>query len=55
MSRENDKFMLRMPDGMRDRVKEEAERNYRSMNAEIVFQLSRVYTQPETQKADAMA
>jgi hypothetical protein len=55
MSRESDKFMLRFPDGMRDHVREEAERNYRSMNAEIVFQLSRAYAQTETKKADATA
>lgn len=48
-----DKFMLRLPDGLRDRVRGEADRNCRSMNAEIVFQLSRAYAQPETQTADA--
>ncbi|MGE8126594.1 Arc family DNA-binding protein [Methylobacterium sp. NPDC080182] len=37
--RESDKFMLRMPDGMRDRLKAEAEANKRSMNAEIVARL----------------
>ncbi|MBN8933487.1 MAG: Arc family DNA-binding protein, partial [Rhizobium pusense] len=47
------KFMLRLPDGLRDRVRGEADRNCRSMNAEIVFQLSRAYAQPETQTADA--
>ncbi|QRZ15959.1 Arc family DNA-binding protein [Paracoccus methylovorus] len=35
----NDKFMLRLPDGMRDRIKAAAERNNRSMNAEIVMAL----------------
>lgn len=35
----NDKFMLRLPDGMRDRIKEAAEANNRSMNAEIVARL----------------
>lgn len=34
--RDSEKFMLRLPDGMRDRIKSEAERNNRSMNAEIV-------------------
>lgn len=38
-SRESDKFMLRMPDGMRDRVRIAAEANGRSMNAEIVAAL----------------
>jgi phage terminase Nu1 subunit (DNA packaging protein) len=36
-----DKFMLRLPDGMRDRLKAEAEKNSRSMNAEIVARLER--------------
>lgn len=53
--RNSDKFPLRLPDGMRDQIKSEADRSNRSMNAEIVFQLSRAYAQPETQKADARA
>lgn len=35
-----DKFMLRMPDGMRDRIAEAAKVNGRSMNAEIVHRLA---------------
>jgi hypothetical protein len=34
-----DKFMLRLPDGMRDAIKESAKKNNRSMNAEIVVAL----------------
>lgn len=34
-----DKFMLRLPEGMRDRIKAAADRNNRSMNAEIVLAL----------------
>ncbi|WP_276313258.1 Arc family DNA-binding protein [Ochrobactrum sp. A-1] len=34
-----DKFMLRLPDGMRERVREAAEQNKRSMNAEIIARL----------------
>jgi plasmid stability protein len=34
-----DKFILRLPDGMRDRIKVAAENNNRSMNAEIVARL----------------
>lgn len=37
--RGSDQFPLRLPDGMRDRIKAEAERNGRSMNAEIVARL----------------
>ena len=35
----SDKFMLRLPDGMRDRIKAAAEANNRSMNAEVVSAL----------------
>lgn len=38
-----DKFMLRMPDGMRDRIKIVAETNNRSMNSEIVATLEEKY------------
>ncbi|MDW9854060.1 Arc family DNA-binding protein [Sinorhizobium meliloti] len=34
-----DKYVLRLPDGMRDKLKAEAEQNGRSMNAEIVARL----------------
>lgn len=37
--RDQDKFMLRLPDGMRDRIGVEAKSNGRSMNAEIVARL----------------
>lgn len=39
-SRGSDKFMLRLPDGMRDRIKADALANDRSMTAEIVARLS---------------
>lgn len=38
-SEQADKFLLRLPDGMRERLKAEAEVNKRSMNAEIVARL----------------
>lgn len=38
-----DKFMLRMPDGMRDRIAKAAKENGRSMNAEIVRRLERTF------------
>lgn len=38
-----DKFMLRMPDGMRDRLKREAADNNRSLNAEIVARLEKSF------------
>lgn len=44
-SEQADKFLLRMPDGMREWLKSEAAKNGRSMNAEIVFRLdlSQIY------------
>lgn len=39
--RDSDKFMLRLPDGMRNRLKSEAAENNRSLNAEIVARLER--------------
>ena len=44
--RESDKFMLRLPDGMRDRIKAAADANNRSMNAEIVATLEHEYPAP---------
>lgn len=41
--RDSDKFMLRLPVGMRDRLKAEAEANKRSMNAEIVARLETTF------------
>lgn len=45
--------MVRLPDGMRDRIKEEAERNRRSMNAEIIFHLHRAFFDPLEMKEGA--
>lgn len=41
-----DKFMLRLPDGMRDRIKAAAEAANRSMNSEIVATLEERYPAP---------
>ena len=38
-SRSADKYILRLPDGMRARIRERAAANRRSMNAEIVHYL----------------
>lgn len=38
-----DKFMLRFPDGMRDRVREASELNGRSMNSEIIHRLEQSF------------
>jgi predicted DNA-binding protein len=42
-----DQFMLRLPDGMRDRIKAVAEQSGRSMNAEIVKTLDVAYPEPK--------
>jgi uncharacterized protein Yka (UPF0111/DUF47 family) len=39
--RDHDKFIVRLPDGMRERIAHEAKVNGRSMNAEIVERLER--------------
>ncbi len=46
-SRDSDKFMLRLPTGMRDRIKAAADSNNRSMNAEIVAALEEKYPGPQ--------
>ncbi|MGH0264545.1 Arc family DNA-binding protein [Sinorhizobium meliloti] len=38
-----DKYVVRLPDGMRERLKAEAEKNKRSMNAEIVARLEATF------------
>lgn len=42
-SEQQERFIVRLPDGMRDRIKAAAERNNRSMNAEIVATLELMY------------
>ncbi|MEP9376192.1 Arc family DNA-binding protein [Aquabacter sp. CN5-332] len=41
-----DKIMLRVPDGMRERIKAAAADSRRSMNSEIVFHLERALPAP---------
>lgn len=41
-----DKFMLRLPDGMREDLKEQAKKSGRSMNAEIVHRLANSLNRP---------
>ncbi|MFK0693080.1 Arc family DNA-binding protein [Mesorhizobium sp. IMUNJ 23033] len=44
--RGSDQFPLRLPDGLRDRIKEAADSRGRSMNAEIVRVLEKEYPEP---------
>lgn len=46
----NDKFMLRLPDGMREQIKDAASANNRSMNSEVVHALS-LYLATKTEGA----
>jgi len=48
-----DRFQVRMPDGLRDRIREAAEANSRSMNAEIVARLESSFD-PATNEASAL-
>lgn len=45
-SDKQDQFVLRLPDGMRDRIKVAAEANSRSMNAEIIAALEEKFPKP---------
>ena len=44
VSRESDKFMLRFPDGMRDRIARAAHTSDRSMNSEIIHRLENSFS-----------
>ncbi|QND50824.1 Arc family DNA-binding protein [Phyllobacterium sp. 628] len=44
--RGSDQFPLRLPDGLRDRIKARAEQRGRSMNTEIVLLLEREFPEP---------
>lgn len=48
--------MLRLPDGMRDRIKAAADENGRSMNSEIIATLEDAYpeTDPRTELLDLL-
>lgn len=45
-SETQERFIIRFPDGMRDRIAEEAKKNGRSMNAEIVARLEQSFSAP---------
>lgn len=51
--RNSDQFSLRFPDGMRELIREMASKNGRSMNAEIIFQLERIYGANEKSEVTA--
>lgn len=43
-SREQDKFVLRLPDGLRPRIATVSQENNRSMNSEIIYRIERSLT-----------
>lgn len=53
-SRTADKFIVRLPDGMRDKLQARAEANGRSMNSEVVSILSLALGAAETQEIDEL-
>ena len=44
MKQTEDKFIVRLPEGLRETIKRSAEDNERTMNAEVVFHLKRAYS-----------
>ena len=53
-SSKQDQFVLRFPDGLRDRIKVYAARHGRSMNAEIVRVLEKDFPEPLTTLNDVV-
>lgn len=53
-SRTLDKIVIRVPDGLRDRIAETAKRNGRSMNAEVVAALEEKYP-PDSINVEVLA
>lgn len=49
-----DKFMLRMPNGLRDRIAEVAKANNRSMNAELVARIEASFARTTTADGDVL-
>ncbi len=53
VSRDGDKFMLRLPEGMRQQIKLQAAQNERSMNSELVFLIKAGMKEVENQQPKA--
>lgn len=49
MQQQQDKFIIRLPDGMRDQIKRAAVEEGRSMNAQIVQHLRAIYPPTDRQ------
>lgn len=55
MAPRKDQFVLNMPDGMRQKIKIMAEKNMRTMTAEILLAVRERMERAENEKADATA
>ncbi|MNB58513.1 Arc-like DNA binding domain protein [compost metagenome] len=49
-SRTADKFVVRLPDGMRERIAEVAREHHRSMNSEIIARLEKSMASPDMEE-----
>lgn len=47
MKQTEDKLIVRLPDGLRQTIKENASANERTMNAEVIYHLKRAYSEKE--------
>lgn len=54
-SRTADKFVIRMPDGLRERIAEVARASRRSMNSEILYRLASSLAEPGAESAEIAA
>ena len=52
-SRTADKFVVRLPDGMRERIADVARNHHRSMNSEIIARLEQSMVQEGSLEADS--
>lgn len=51
-SEKQERFIIRLPDGMRDQIRESAAKNNRSMNAEVVHALEYYFDELNTLRID---
>ncbi|MDZ5738103.1 Arc family DNA-binding protein [Pseudomonas asiatica] len=54
-SRTADKFVVRLPEGMREQVADVARKNHRSMNSEIIDRLEQSLLNPQFEPTQQMA
>ncbi|MFG1331119.1 Arc family DNA-binding protein [Xanthobacter autotrophicus] len=51
MPQTQDKLMLRLPDGLREKIRAAAKASRRSMNAEVIFHLLQALESPNTSRS----